>query len=128
MARSAYRSYRPVLSLVPEKCMSEELVALSARLYPESLSYAPSEFVSRDLCLELVERDPMNLRYVPMPDKKLVDSALQANPRAILAVPESMLTLKRCRDALRRDPTILLRSSPKATARSWKRNFGRTLS
>ena len=33
LARSAYRSYRPVLSLVPEKCMSEELVALSARLY-----------------------------------------------------------------------------------------------
>ena len=123
LARSAYRSYRPVLSLVPEKCMSEELVALSARLYPESLSYAPSEFVSRDLCLELVERDPMNLRYVPMPDKKLVDSALQANPRAILAVPESMLTLKRCRDALRRDPTIPIEKLPESHRKKLEKEF-----
>lgn len=67
---SAYRSYCPVLSLVPEKCMSEELVALSARLYPESLQYAPVEFVSRDLCFEMVERDPMNLRYISKLDKK----------------------------------------------------------
>lgn len=123
LARSAYRSYRPVLSLVPEKCMSEELVALSARLYPESLSYAPSEFVSRDLCLELVERDPMNLRYVSMPDKKLVDSALQANPRAILAVPESMLTLKRCRDALRRDPTIPIEKLPESHRKKLEKEF-----
>lgn len=123
LAQSAYRSYRPVLSLVPEKCMSEELVALSARLYPESLSYAPSEFVSRDLCLELVERDPMNLRYVPMPDKKLVDSALQANPRAILAVPESMLTLKRCRDALRRDPTIPIEKLPESHHKKLEKEF-----
>lgn len=123
LARSAYRSYRPALSLVPEKCMSEELVALSARLCPESLSYAPSEFVSRDLCLELVERDPMNLRYVPMPDKKLVDSALQANPRAILAVPESMLTLKRCRDALRRDPTIPIEKLPESHHKKLEKEF-----
>ena len=56
--RSAYRSYCSVLSFVPKKCMSEELVALSAQLYPESLQYAPAEFVSRDLCFEMVERDP----------------------------------------------------------------------
>lgn len=56
---SDYYSYCSVLlSLVPKKCMSEELVALSARLYPESLRYAPAEFVSRDLCFEMVERDP----------------------------------------------------------------------
>lgn len=89
--RSAYRSYCPVLSLVPKKCMSEELVALSARLYPESLQYAPAEFVSRDLCFEMVERDPMNLRYVPQLDKKLVNYALKSNPRAILAIPVSLL-------------------------------------
>ena len=123
LAQSAYRSYCPVLSFVPEKCMSEELVALSARLYPESLRYAPAEFVSRDLCLEVVERDPMNLQYVPMPDKKLVDSALQANPRAILAVPESMLTLKRCRDALRRDPTIPIEKLPEGYRKKLEKEF-----
>lgn len=35
-----YRDY-PVLSVVPDKFMSEEMVVLSARLYPESLQYAP---------------------------------------------------------------------------------------
>lgn len=121
--RSAYRSYCPVLSLVPEKCMSEELVAMSARLYPESLDYAPAEFVSRDLCLEMVERDPMNLRYVHMPDKKLVECALQANPRAVLAVPESMLTLKLCRDALRRDPTVPIEKLPESYRKKLEKEF-----
>ena len=121
--RSAYRSYRPVLSFVPEKCMSEELVALSVRLYPESLRYASPEFVSRDLCLEMVERDPMNLRYVPMPDKELVEYALQADPRAILAVPVSMLTLKICRDALRRDPTIPIEKLPEGYRKKLGKEF-----
>ena len=123
LARSAYRSYCPVLSFVPEKCMSEELVALSARLYPESLRYAPAEFVSRDLCLEVVERDPMNLRYVHMPDKELVECALQANPRAVLAVPESMLTLKRCRDALLRDSTIPIEKLPESYRKKLEKEF-----
>lgn len=121
--RSTYLSYRPILSLVPEECMSEELVTLSVRLYPESLRCAPIEFVSRDLCLEMVERDPMNLRYVSMPDKKMVDSALQANPQAILVVPESMLTLKRCRDALRRDPTIPIEKLPEGYRKKLEKEF-----
>lgn len=120
---SAYRSYCPVLSLVPEKCMSEELVALSARLYPESLQYAPAEFVSRDLCFEMVERDPMNLRYVPQLDKKLVNYALKSNPWAILAIPASLLTTKLCRDALRRDPSIPIERFPEDIRKKLEKEF-----
>lgn len=120
---SAYGSYRPVLSFVPEKCMSEELVALSARLYPESLQYAPAEFVSRDLCFEMVERDPMNLRYVPQLDKKLVNYALKSNPWAILAIPASLLTTKLCRDALRRDPSIPIERFPEDIRKKLEKEF-----
>lgn len=120
---SAYRSYCPVLSLVPKKCMSEELVALSARLYPESLQYAPAEFVSRDLCFEMVERDPMNLRYVPQLDKKLVNYALKSNPWAILAIPASLLTTKLCRDALRRDPSIPIERFPEDIRKKLEKEF-----
>lgn len=120
---SAYYSYRPVLSLVPEKCMSEELIALSARLYPESLRYAPAEFVSRDLCFEIVERDPMNLRYVPQLDKKLVNYALKSNPWAILAIPASVLTTKLCRDALRRDPSIPIERFPEDIRKKLEKEF-----
>ena len=120
---SAYRSYCPVLSLVPEKCISEELVALSARLYPESLQYAPAEFVSRDLCFEMVERDPMNLRYVSKLDKKLVNYALKSNPWAILAIPASLLTTKLCRDALRRDPSIPIERFPEDIRKKLEKEF-----
>lgn len=120
---SANYSYYPVLSLVPKKCMSEELVALSARLYPESLQYAPAEFVSRDLCFEMVERDPMNLQYVPQLDKELVDYALKSNPRAILAIPESALTTKLCRDALRMDPSIPIERFPEDIRKKLEKEF-----
>ncbi len=120
---SDYYSYRSVLSLVPKKCMSEELVALSARLYPKSLQYAPAEFVSRDLCFEMVERDPMNLRYIPQLDKKLVDYALKSNPWAILVIPASLLTTKLCRDALRRDPSIPIERFPEDIRKKLEREF-----
>ncbi len=120
---SAYRSYCPVLSLVPEKCMSEELVALSARLYPESLQYAPVEFVSRDLCFEMVERDPMNLRYISKLDKKMVNYALKSNPRTILVIPESLLTTKLCRDALQRDPSIPIERFPENIRKKLEKEF-----
>lgn len=121
--RSAYRSDCPVLSFVPKKCMSEELVALSARLYPESLQYAPAEFVSRDLCFEMVERDPMNLQYVPQLDKELVDYALKSNPRAILAIPASALTTELCRDALQMDPSIPIERFPEDIRKKLEREF-----
>lgn len=121
--RIAYYNYYPVLSLVPKKYMSEELVALSARLYPESLQYAPAEFVSRDLCFEMVERDPMNLQYVPQLDKELVDYALESNPRAILAIPEFALTIELCRDALQMDPSIPIERFPEDIRKKLEREF-----
>ena len=125
LTQSGYHSWRcdSILSLVPEKCLSEELVALSARLYPESLQYAPAEFVSRNLCVEMIERDPLNLQYTRMPDKELVEYALQADPRAILAVPTSMLTLKLCRNALRRDPTIPIEKLPESYRGKLRKEF-----
>lgn len=120
---SDHYSYCPVLLFVPKKCMSEDLVALSARLYPESLQYAPAEFVSRDLCFEMVEQDPMNLRYIPQLDTKLVDYALKSNPWAILAIPASLLTTKLCRDALRRDPSIPIERFPEDIRKKLEKEF-----
>lgn len=65
----------------------------------------------------------MNLRYVPAPDKKLVDYALKASPQAILAVPTSLLTMKRCRDALRRDPTISIDRFPNGIREKLEKEF-----
>lgn len=110
--RRAYRNYQPVLSLVPKKYLSEKLVALSAHLYPESLQYAPAKYVSRDLCLELIEQDPMNLQYVPNLDATFVSQVIKTYPRAIMAVPELLLTFQLCRDALHIDPTIPIDGFP----------------
>lgn len=121
--RIAYYNHYPVLSLVPKEYMSEELVALSVRLYPESLRYAPAEFVSRDLCFEVIERDPMNLQYIPQLDKELMDYALKSNPRVILAIPESVLTIELCRDALRRDPSILIERFPEDIRKKLEKEF-----
>lgn len=122
-ANDILRVFRHVLALVPEEYMSEDLVHLSARLYPESLQYAPTKFVSNDLYLELVDLDPMNLRYIPMPDKQLVEHALDATPRAILAVPEYLLTMELCRNALRRDPTIPIKGFPEDIRTQLEKEF-----
>lgn len=104
--------YRSVLSLVPKKCMSEELVNLSARLHPKSLRYAPPELISRELCYEMLKRDPMNIQYIPTADKKLAEMAVKGDPRAILAVPEPLMTLELCRNALRNDSSIPIEKLP----------------
>lgn len=115
--------YSAILSFVPKKFLSEELVALSVRLYPESLRCVPPEFASRDLFFEAIERNPMNLRYVPEPDDELVDRALKANPQVITVVPESLLTMKRCRDALRRDPGIPIDKFPEDIRKEMEMEF-----
>ena len=103
-----------MLSLIPDEYLSEKVVAISARRWPQSLKDAPVEYITPDLCAELVENDPMNLRYLPisMMSRKLIDSALKVNPRAILCLPEKKLTKKRCLDAFRSDPTIPINEFP----------------
>lgn len=110
--RSFYSSSCPVLLFVPKNCMSSELISLSVRLYPESLRCVPDELLSRDLCFEIIKRDPMNLRFVPKPDNEMIKYALNSNPRSILAVPSSLLTIKLCRAAMRMDPTIPIEEFP----------------
>lgn len=110
--RSACRSDEPVLSLVPERYVTREIVALSARANPESLQWAPAECVSLELCLELIRQDPMNLQYCQSPSEKVVTCAVKADPRAILMVPEPLLTIELCRDAMRRDPSIPIERFP----------------
>ena len=121
--QSAYHRNCPVLSLVPEKYMSEELVALSARLYPESLRYAPVEFVSRALCFDVIERNPMNLQYLPQLDEELVNYAIKSNPWVILTIPMAWLTIKLCRDALRRDSSIPIEKFPENIRKELEKEF-----
>lgn len=113
-----YRDY-PVLSVVPDKFMSEEMVVLSARLYPESLQYAPKKFVSHNLCLEMIERNPMNLRYVPSPDKELVKFAIETNPLAILAVIE----FKICHNALVKGSIVFIKKTFEGLKKKFENNF-----
>ena len=112
-----------ILSIVPKKFMSEELVALSVRLHPETLKFAPAKYVSYELCAEVVKRDPMNLQYVRRPDRNLVECAVQANPQAVLVAPKSMLTLEICRDALLRDPTIPISKLPTSFQKKLEKEF-----
>ena len=119
----AYLAYRPILSIIPEKIVSQELVNAAVRLHPENIRYAPPEFVSRDLCFEIVEQNPTNLRYMPFFSKELVNYAMNLNPRAILCVPQSLLTFKLCRDALRKDPTISIERFPEAIRKKLEKEF-----
>ena len=95
------------LEQIPLKCMSEELVSLAVHLDSENLWHAPAEYVTRDLCFEVLERDPMTLQYIRTPDETLVDYALERNPRAIKAIRWSpLLTVDRCRKAMLQDRSI----------------------
>lgn len=106
LCEEAVKANKYAISCVPERFMTEKLVSMSVRLYPEILQWLPRKYISRDICFMIVEQDPMNIRYIHAPDEDLVSYALEGNPRAILAIPESSLTLNLCLDALHRDPTI----------------------
>ena len=103
-----YRGCESILALIPERYISADVVAMSARRWPRSLKDAPAEYITADLCAELVDNNPMNIAYVPinMMSRTLIDHALKADPWVILYLPDEKLTKKRCLDALRKDPTI----------------------
>ena len=95
------RRYYSVLEFVPEKFMSEELVILAVRLYPENLKYAPSQYISPALCSEVVEK----------------------NPKAISVVPDKMLTIELCKNALRRAPDIKIQRFPEHIRKELEQEF-----
>lgn len=109
---SAYSTYRPILSLIPGDLISQELVAVAVRRHPDNIGCAPSEYVSRSLCLEVIKQDPENVQYFSAFDDDIISYAVSLNPRAILCVPKPCLTFKLCCDALSKDPTIPIKDFP----------------
>lgn len=109
-------SIESIISWLPKRCMSEEIVAMITKRWPISLRVVPMEFVTPALCNELVLLDPTNLRYIPVQlmSKDLIDNALRENPRVILYLPNEKLTEKRCLDAVKRDPTIPIDKFPES--------------
>lgn len=105
--RQEYRN-ETIISLIPERYITKEIVAKSVQRWPESIMYAPVKYVTNELCDELVRKDPMNLQYIPsnMMSRRLIDYALKENPRVIMCLPREKLTKKRCLDAIQRDQSI----------------------
>lgn len=99
-----------ILEYIPTRYLSKELVELAISLYPKSLKFAPVEFVSHQFCLELVQKDAMEIENLPADaiDEEIIDVALKADPRVIQYIPEDKLTKELCLDALQKDPNIVL--------------------
>ena len=110
------------IGYIPKRFMTEELILLSCKLLPESLSCVPTEYLTKDLCLKLIEQDSLNLKYIPIEiiDKQLVDKALKANPKALEFVPLERKTKKRCFDAKKRDSSIPLSWFPDDIREEWE--------
>lgn len=123
ITRRSYFTNHSILSIIPKQLISRELATRAIRLHPDNMRYVPPEFVSRDLCLEMLDQDPTNVRYMPFIDKKLIDYAIDKNPRAILCVPRSLLTLELCSNALQKDPTIPIIEFPEDICKKLEKKF-----
>lgn len=94
---------------IPKRYMTEELINLSIRVCPASLSGVPSEYLSKAQCLRLVQCDASLYEWIPemyKEKKAIIDAALAAWPGALAHVPENKRTRSRCFEAIKRDPTL----------------------
>ena len=101
-----------LLSFIPQKFLTEELVERAVKLRPSELRDAPDELISKDICLWAIDQDPMNLKYIRNPDNSILEYALQKNPRTIMVAPKWRLTFELCRMALELDSEIPTSSFP----------------
>lgn len=69
-----------LLSFIPQKFLTEELVERAVKLRPSELRDAPDELISKDICLWAIDQDPMNLKYIRNPDNSILEYALQKKP------------------------------------------------
>lgn len=108
------KSDDPIVKYLPNNFLSKELVSLAAKRNPKSLSFVPVEYISRELCIEIIAQDPMNLKYIPrqLQDKEMVNYALTIDPKVLSVVPPDLLTVDLCQEALRRDPNISIEDLP----------------
>lgn len=67
----------------------------------------------------MVERNPMNLKYVPSPDKELVKFAIETNPLAILAV----IKFKICHNALVKGSIVFIKKTSEGLKKKFENNF-----
>lgn len=94
---------------IPDNLMTQELVNHSLASFPASLSCIPLKWVSEELCLEVVKRNGLHLKYVPQKyreHKVIIEAALANSPQALQYVPKEKRTKKRCFDAIKRDPGL----------------------
>lgn len=106
------RHWPSLLSFIPQKFLTEELVERAVKLRPSELRDAPDELISKDICLWAIDQDPMNLKYIRNPDNSILEYALQKDPRTIMVAPKWSLTFELCRMALELDPEIPTSSFP----------------
>lgn len=104
-----------ILEFVPKELLTKDLIDLSITTDPKSIRDIPDEFLSKEYCLYLIEKNPLNIQFLSgyVLDRKIVDRALKKEPKTILYLPENQLTKKRCLMAVRRDSTISIEKFPK---------------
>lgn len=92
----------------------EELNKKSDHELLEIVDYEPTVFTKvpalrRDqyFCLQAIKRNPYILKYITEPTDEMVKIALKDYPRALLFVPKSKITVRRCVKACRKEPMLL---------------------
>lgn len=85
------------IKYVPEKYISEKLVASSFSHDPSSLRCIPAKYISQNLCFNLVRKAPENIRYIPteLLSDVLIDMALNLDPTVFRCIPKERMTKER---------------------------------
>lgn len=115
------------IGYIPGKFMSQELVDMSVEMFPASLLYVPLEYVSEELCLNVVKRNGLHLEDVPQEYRQreaIIDAALSNSPLALKYVPNEKRTKARCLNAIKRDPNVSISWFPDEIYAEYKASIG----
>ena len=82
------------LDYIPSCYITKDIVNLIMDKYPYLFKKLPRKFVKQKTCVELIEKNPLNLKYIPrgMITKKMVELAVSSEPDAILSAPPDKIS------------------------------------
>lgn len=93
------------IAFIPHMVRTDELIDLSLSLFPESIEDIPSECMTEERAIRVVQCNGYLLKYIPKEfrsKERVFKAAVKQNPEALIYVPEEKITHEMCNDVYER--------------------------
>ena len=120
------------ISFIPSEVRTDEMIDISLSLFPESVETLPTECMTEERVVKVLQRKGSLLRYIPgkyRSKNKIINVAIKQDPTALYYVPDGKKTHKLCDSVFERiknEPEIRLSIFPKQYIEEYKELYKQT--